>query len=74
MRSTTFDAARTSSLPAPESSLPKSVRSTSFFTPVATRLRTYAVDLSAFGDDGAAAAYADRLLREPEFLEWEAQA
>ena len=45
-----------------------------FFTPVATRLRTYAVDLRAFGDDGAAAAYAERLLQEPEFLAWEAAA
>ena len=45
-----------------------------FFTPVATRLRTYAVDLAAFGDDGAGAAYAARLLQEPEFLEWEAAA
>ena len=45
-----------------------------FFTPVATRLRTYAVDLAAFGDDGAAAAYAQRLLRQPEFLAWEAEA
>ena len=44
------------------------------FTPVATRLRTYAVDLAAYGDDGAAAAYAALLLRQPEFLEWEAAA
>ncbi len=42
------------------------------FTPMATRLRTYAVDLRDFGDDGAAAAYGERLLREPEFLAWEA--
>ena len=45
-----------------------------FFTPMATRLRTYAVDVHAFGDDGAASAYAERLLREPEFLAWEADA
>ena len=46
-----------------------------FYTPVATRLRTYNVDLHAFGDaSGAAAAYAERLLREPEFLGWEADA
>ena len=45
-----------------------------FYTPVATRFRTYGVDLAAHGDDGAAQIYADRLLREPAFLEWEAQA
>ncbi len=46
-----------------------------FHTPVATRLRTYAVDLTPHGDDtGAAAAYAELLLRQPEFLEWEADA
>ncbi len=45
-----------------------------FHTPVATRLRTYALDLRAFGDDGAACAYAERLLRESEFLAWEAGA
>lgn len=43
-----------------------------FYTPVATRFRTYQVDLAALGDsDGAAAAYAERLLATPEFLEWE---
>lgn len=45
-----------------------------FYTPVATRLRTYTIDLAAFGDDGAAATYAERLLRQPEFLAWEAAA
>ena len=45
-----------------------------FYTPVATRFRSYGVDLSAFGDDGAAAAYRDALLATPEFLEWEAAA
>lgn len=46
-----------------------------FHTPMATRLRTYAVDLDRFGDGAAAAsAYAARLLAEPEFLAWEAQA
>jgi len=45
-----------------------------FYTPVATRFRTYGVDLSAYGDDGAAAAYRDALLSTPEFLEWEAAA
>ena len=46
-----------------------------FFTPVATRFRTYVTDLSAHGDeDGAAQAYADRLLATPEFLAWQAGA
>ena len=42
-----------------------------FFTPVATRFRTYGVLLSDYGDDGTAGAYAERLLEQPEFLEWE---
>lgn len=46
-----------------------------FYTPVATRFRSYGVDLSAYGDaDGRAAAYRDALLSTPEFLEWEAAA
>lgn len=45
-----------------------------FYTPVATRFRTYQADLSALGDDGTAAAYAARLLATPEFLAWEADA
>jgi glutathione S-transferase len=45
-----------------------------FFTPVATRLRTYGVDLADYGDDGQAAAYAARLLQDPDFLAWEAAA
>ncbi len=45
-----------------------------FYTPVATRFRTYAVDLAAYGDNGAAAAYAVRLLATPEFRAWEAEA
>jgi glutathione S-transferase len=45
-----------------------------FYTPVATRLRSYGVQLSDFGDQGEAGAYAERLLNEPEFLEWEAAA
>ena len=45
-----------------------------FFTPVATRLRTYGVQLNDFGDTGPAGAYAARLLETPEFLEWEAGA
>lgn len=39
-----------------------------FFAPVATRLRTYAVPL-----DGAALAYRDTLLSDPDFLAWEAE-
>lgn len=43
-----------------------------FYAPVATRFRTYRIDLAAHGDaDGAAQAYADRLLATPDFLEWE---
>jgi glutathione S-transferase len=42
-----------------------------FYTPVATRFRTYEITLADYGDAGAAQAYADRLLRTPEFLEWE---
>jgi glutathione S-transferase len=40
------------------------------FAPVATRFRTYGVDLKAFGDDGMAAAYADTILALPELAEW----
>ena len=45
-----------------------------FFTPVATRLRTYGVRLSDYGDTGAGGAYAERLLETPEFKAWEADA
>ncbi|HEV2362941.1 MAG TPA: glutathione S-transferase [Caulobacteraceae bacterium] len=45
-----------------------------FFTPVATRVRSYGIRLTDYGDDGAAGAYAARLLEEPEFLEWEKDA
>jgi glutathione S-transferase len=45
-----------------------------FFTPVATRFRTYGVQLSDFGDDGACGAYAERLLETPEFKAWAADA
>jgi glutathione S-transferase len=45
-----------------------------FFTPVASRFSTYGVRLAAFGDDGAAAAYAARLLARPEFKAWAAGA
>jgi glutathione S-transferase len=42
-----------------------------FYTPVATRFRTYGQRLSDFGDEGPAGAYATRLLETPEFLDWE---
>jgi glutathione S-transferase len=42
------------------------------FTPVATRLRTYGVVLSDFGDLGGAGQYCQRLLQRPELLAWEA--
>jgi glutathione S-transferase len=42
-----------------------------FYTPVATRLRSYGLRLSDYGDQGACAAYAERLLQTPDFLEWE---
>ena len=45
-----------------------------FFTPVATRFRTYGVDLAQHGDRGAAAAYAAALLAAPEYLAWEGDA
>lgn len=45
-----------------------------FFTPVATRFRTYGVMLSDFGDAGDAGEYCERLLQTPEFLAWEADA
>ena len=41
-----------------------------FFTPVATRFHTYGVQLAGFGDHGAAAMYADTLLKTPEYLAW----
>jgi glutathione S-transferase len=41
-----------------------------FFTPVATRFRTYGVKLSDFGDRGTAARYAERLLERPEYKAW----
>lgn len=40
------------------------------YAPVATRFRTYGVDLASFGDDGSAAAYAETLLAMPEMEEW----
>jgi glutathione S-transferase len=40
------------------------------FAPVASRFRSYSVDLAAFGDDGMAAAYGETLLAMPEMIEW----
>ncbi len=40
------------------------------YAPVATRFRTYAVDLASFGDDGTAAAYAQAILALPQMQEW----
>jgi len=45
-----------------------------FYTPVATRLRSYGLRLSDYGDTGACGAYAERLLEAPEFLAWETDA
>lgn len=45
-----------------------------FYTPVATRFRTYGIRLSDYGDAGAAGTYCERLLETPEYLAWEADA
>ncbi len=45
-----------------------------FFTPVATRFRTYGVQLSDFGDRAEAGRYAETLLETPEFKAWETAA
>lgn len=45
-----------------------------FYTPVATRFRSYGVRLSDFGDRGAAGAYCETLLEAPELRAWEAAA
>ena len=45
-----------------------------FYTPLATRLRTYGVKLTDFGDTGAGGAYVERLLQRPEFKAWEVDA
>ncbi len=45
-----------------------------FFTPVATRFRSYGVQPTDYGDDGSARAYAVRLLETPEYLAWEYEA
>jgi glutathione S-transferase len=43
-----------------------------FFVPVATRFRTYGVQLSDYGDRGEAGRYAEILLATPEFAAWQA--
>ncbi len=45
-----------------------------FFTPVATRFRSYGVRLSDYGDRGPAGAYCEALLETAEFKAWEADA
>jgi glutathione S-transferase len=45
-----------------------------FYTPVATRFRTYGVQLSDFGDRGEGGRYAETLLETAEFKAWEADA
>lgn len=45
-----------------------------FYTPVATRFRTYGVRLSDYGDTGAAGAYNTRLLETQGFRDWAAGA
>ncbi len=45
-----------------------------FYTPVATRFRSYGVRLSDYGDAGEAGVYADALLETPEFKAWQAAA
>jgi glutathione S-transferase len=40
------------------------------YAPVATRFRTYGVDLGRFGDDGTGAAYAATILAMPAMAEW----
>jgi glutathione S-transferase len=45
-----------------------------FYTPVATRFRSYGVKLSDYGDTGVAGEYGNALLATPEFKAWEAAA
>lgn len=42
-----------------------------FYTPVATRFRTYDVNLAHYGDEGPAEHYCALLLQQPDYLEWE---
>ena len=44
------------------------------FAPVATRFRTYGVDLAKFGDDGTARAYAEGILGLTALADWSAGA
>jgi glutathione S-transferase len=44
------------------------------FAPVATRFRTYGVDLDRLGDDGVAATYGRAILALPAMAEWTAGA
>lgn len=44
------------------------------YAPVATRFRTYGVDLKRFGDDGAASAYVETIFALPAIAEWTASA
>jgi glutathione S-transferase len=37
---------------------------------VATRFRTYGLDLASFGDDGTAATYVDAIYALPAMAEW----
>ena len=45
-----------------------------FYTPVATRFRSYGVRLSDYGDTGVAGEYSNALLETPDFKAWEAEA
>ena len=40
------------------------------YAPVATRFRTYGVDMGAFGDDGTAADYTETIFAMAELAEW----
>ncbi len=44
------------------------------YAPVASRFRTYGVDLGGHGDDGVAAAYVEAVLGHPALEEWAAGA
>ncbi len=44
------------------------------YAPVATRFRTYGIELAAFGDAGTAADYAQAILAMPQMEEWGAGA
>lgn len=45
-----------------------------FFTPVATRFRSYGIKTGDHGDAGAAGRYVEALLETPDFLAWERDA